>query len=310
MSLQRDLRDSLHREMLASGRAWSSEEIARTALKIVSDPVRADRLISAILGDDPRFLRRGSIWHAGDVRRDPLGQTPILLVEAARRPGDSEIGPIYLCPYEPASLHLPPIVRVMPDGDGLERAAALLEGRLSVSLTAPATRRALHRLEQTHALPASAERLLDLRALGALRSGGGTEAPAGDAGVGGEGDSEEGREQLEECRSALERFIERCGTMSIEEVEEELERSRLAEAVDFSRFRFSREEIAQIPARPGVYRFIDETGRLLYVGKSRDLGRRVGSYFRPLGAGHARRARLLARCGTSSGRRPPPSWKR
>jgi hypothetical protein len=41
-----------------------------------------------------------------------------------------------------------------------------------------------------------------------------------------------------------------------------------------------------VPGAPGVYAFMDDEGRLLYVGKSVDLRRRMGSYFRqdPLGA--------------------------
>lgn len=39
------------------------------------------------------------------------------------------------------------------------------------------------------------------------------------------------------------------------------------------------EEIDALPPEPGVYRFFDRDGGLLYVGKARDLRRRVGSYF-------------------------------
>jgi hypothetical protein len=48
---------------------------------------------------------------------------------------------------------------------------------------------------------------------------------------------------------------------------------------DFGRTAFGPDLLAEIPDRPGVYRFYDRDGRLLYVGKSRELRRRVTGYF-------------------------------
>ncbi|MBC7297963.1 MAG: GIY-YIG nuclease family protein, partial [Demequina sp.] len=43
-----------------------------------------------------------------------------------------------------------------------------------------------------------------------------------------------------------------------------------------------------IPAAPGVYRFRDPHGRVVYVGKAKSLRSRLSNYFQPLGALHPR----------------------
>ncbi len=50
--------------------------------------------------------------------------------------------------------------------------------------------------------------------------------------------------------------------------------------IDWSRYAFNREFLRRIPRAPGTYRFYDKRGNLLYVGKSKNLKQRIGSYFR------------------------------
>jgi len=45
------------------------------------------------------------------------------------------------------------------------------------------------------------------------------------------------------------------------------------------RYPMPRGSRADLPRSPGIYRFLDSSGRTLYVGKAKSLGQRVGSYF-------------------------------
>lgn len=49
----------------------------------------------------------------------------------------------------------------------------------------------------------------------------------------------------------------------------------------------------EIPTNPGVYRFRDDTGRILYVGKAKNLRARLSNYFAPLHTLHERTRRMV-----------------
>ncbi len=54
-----------------------------------------------------------------------------------------------------------------------------------------------------------------------------------------------------------------------------------------------RPKTGEIPTAPGVYRFIDAAGRVLYVGKAKNLRTRLTNYFGPLNKLHERTQRML-----------------
>ena len=67
----------------------------------------------------------------------------------------------------------------------------------------------------------------------------------------------------------------------------------VANGIDWSRFAFGRELLDELPHAPGTYRFYDRENNLLYVGKAKNLSRRVGSYFRETGQSSPSRERKL-----------------
>ena len=49
--------------------------------------------------------------------------------------------------------------------------------------------------------------------------------------------------------------------------------------IDYEKFTYKLDELKNIPQSPGVYFMKDKDNRLLYIGKSKNLNKRIKSYF-------------------------------
>ena len=58
--------------------------------------------------------------------------------------------------------------------------------------------------------------------------------------------------------------------------------------------RFSRDEYLKLPEKPGVYKFLDQEGVIIYVGKAKSLKKRVSSYFTKANLDNRKTYRLVA----------------
>ncbi|MBI4168874.1 MAG: GIY-YIG nuclease family protein [Acidobacteria bacterium] len=54
-----------------------------------------------------------------------------------------------------------------------------------------------------------------------------------------------------------------------------------AAPLDLSRYAFTADDLRALPSGPGVYRFLDGKGEVIYIGKAKNLRARVSSYFTP-----------------------------
>ena len=66
-----------------------------------------------------------------------------------------------------------------------------------------------------------------------------------------------------------------------------------AAPLDLSAYAFGADDLKALPAGPGVYRFLDRNGEVIYVGKAKNLRSRVGSYFTPSARGTAKGRAVL-----------------
>jgi hypothetical protein len=269
------------RYLHASGHPASSVRLARELLAMsVSDEAHARRVLDTAFGDDPRLAYEGGLWReigvdAGSARepdiafafvdglRDAPGARFQLTTVAASRRRSDEI--VAACGSDLAS--------VSPGTELKVQLKALLEGARVVLFAPPAGLSALESwLDEplSDPLPLSllARRrcgkssLRDLEQIAAALS---LTVRIGD-------DPASRVELLVACFDALRKpgepwaeLIEACRTPHAE--------------LPWPRYAFSRDDLKDLPPVPGTYRFYDLDSKLLYVGKSRNLKRRLAAWF-------------------------------
>lgn len=283
-----------------------SSELARAVLgtRAPNEDV-ARRVLETAFAGDSRLSFEGGAWRVKPARRartsaaEPAPRKApedppraLLLVRGGVPPGKREfalreIAAIRVERNAVTAACGGDATRRSPGGELRRAVREILEGAVPVLHDPPGAVAALERwLDEPLDSPVSLRRLGQDR-LG-LPAGHDLEALAARLGLPWR-DSDDPLDLIETAEAAL-AALRRPG--------EDLETLRAASrrgvaVIDWSRFAFDRSFLGDLPHVAGTYRFFDAGGNLLYVGKSRNLHARVGSYFRDARTRPARVQKLL-----------------
>jgi predicted GIY-YIG superfamily endonuclease len=269
--------------------------IARDFLRLTGSSRTAPALVRAMLGRDARFVENPhGVW--GIARAPASSLDPPALLAGVEIPAGASREPwlwrVFAAPWgaeERAIQH-----RGAAHGAELAAMLRAMAEQPVASDRSGALARWIGAQERLHAFPETEPVLIDLRAWDALLP----EANAEDAGPGPGGGPENDRAHLDGLARRLERILEaarRRGLTSwgaVAAAPLEARESARAEVWDAPRA-FTPAMLEALPEEPGVYRFLTQDRTVLYVGKTKNLRRRVASYFRPPGARGTRRDALL-----------------
>jgi hypothetical protein len=293
----------LYRFLQQRGGTASSVVIVAHILKIRNaQPSAAERLVRGLVGDDPLFVADGlGNWYL-DPRRSlvetPLSEIPIVLVEG-KRSGTYKEGVVEIAfvgieegrAERESVFHLLSrkekwkvedwFVETTVEGlrfwmeriqDGVwlafrpARLRSLLSDLSQRILGSPleGVELSLHRLgkrlDPSQAFP-DLERLASAYGVGEMTA----DTPLSAARL------------AAEVWLAIEEKLRARGIHTLEQAV--IFQDKGPVSMDFSRFGFGSDFIHGLPESPGVYLMRDQAGRVIYVGKARNLARRVGSYF-------------------------------
>ena len=279
------------------GEPATSRDLARQVLAATTaDEAGATRVLEAAFAGDPRLTYSGGSWRVRPSAREVPSRKPAVTVVQPDRAlihirGERlPEGSFQLTAISALRLHDDEVVSACGGdalsgdrGNRLRRAIReTLDGAIPVIHDPPGALRAVEEwLEEPLLAPISLRRLGRERA--GLPAGHDLETLVGRLGL--HWRETEDPLELADILDACLRSLREPG-----ELLESLRGSGQGNRLDWSRFAFDREFLAKIPSVPGTYRFFDREGDLVYVGKSKNLNRRVGSYFRDDGVRRSARA--------------------
>lgn len=279
------MKERIFKYLLESGSGVAADKILSDVLKIhAPDPHSANTILTGILAQDARFIFAQGFWHLSSYSKEPKSDFDKAVVLYLQSPDGSET----LRGLRGAIRHADSSIKEFTASATINIIARMrseIEGHVLVVWSSRELR-LWNGLFHSKGLEAWQGNTLYLqrlatRALDRKPSKLQAEDMAFALGIS-PADEERPREIVQ--------YLHSCWLLLLDRVPAELRQTpdSLREwtddpekAIDFSRFAFGPGFLRQLPGTSGVYIMKDREGTVLYVGKSRNLKRRVSSYFTP-----------------------------
>jgi hypothetical protein len=294
-----EVKERISNYLLEAGKGVAAVRILHDVLGIRSpDPRMSDTILAGFLNQDPRFALTEGLWHFRTPPHEPVqvdfSRTAVLHLQSSNRSGVRRIlrGAIQW-PEGRLQEFITPVQSRL-----LERIRSETEGCLSILWSRREVRLWNELLVSQGIQPLRGDTLFlkDL-AVRVLKRTDPRLKPEDLA-------SELGLSPADEERPRdVAGYLNACWLLLLERIPSKCRRNltSLREwitapscAADFTRFGFGPEFLGQLPDTSGVYIIKDRLGEVIYIGKSRNLKRRVSSYFTPRALIRPKIARIQA----------------